>query len=155
MAKIETRLGALEARVRRLTLLAALALVGSIGILALQTLPQETRVEASETTGNTGLRVETGTLMIKSDRIWTLDKPSGCGGHRGDKRRRVDFAESFSSPPQIALGLTTFDLVDTGGDYRIWLSVEEVTPDFFTYTFTTWCDTALSLAKANWIAGGR
>ena len=116
MGKIEDRLGKLESRVGRFTAFAVLALIGIVGALAFEKLPQDLAQAASEQKGHGELRVESGTLTIKSDRIRELEKFDGCAGHRGAKKQIVRFVQSFSNPPQMVLGLSTFDLVSTGAD---------------------------------------
>lgn len=154
MKTLEDRLGKLEARVRRFLAIACLLSVGLIGAFALEAFSVPPASSATESGEVGSLRVESGTLVIDREKIWKLGNPKGCAGHRGIKSGVVKFAERFQSPPEVVVGLTTFDFTNDGADLRMWLAVDEVTEDSFVYTFTTWCDTSLAYARATWMAVG-
>ena len=98
------------------------------------------------------VRVQTGRVHINRIDIPELFQPN-CNGHieRGEKHGRVDFQESFASPPKVIMGLSAID-VSHNANSRFHVIAISVDTEGFDYKFYTWCDAAIHSAEAHWIA---
>ena len=100
------------------------------------------------------VRVQTGRVRINRTDIPELLQPN-CSSHieRGEKHDRVDFQESFASPPKVIMALSAIDVSHNANSrFHVIAIPESVDTKGFDYKFVTWCDTAIHWAEAHWIA---
>ena len=64
------------------------------------------------------------------------------------------FPEPFADPPVVTVGLSEID-IDRDRDARIRIEINDVYPDSFIYSFSTWGDSQVNSASATWMAVGR
>lgn len=79
--------------------------------------------------------------------------PMWTGQGPREARVAVVFAERFTAPPSVWVGLTMWDIA-SGANARIDLRAEEVTRDGFAIRLRTWDDTRIARARAGWQAIG-
>jgi len=65
----------------------------------------------------------------------------------------IVFATPFETTPVVQLGMTGFD-VDQRDSGRVTLKAEQITPQGFTASITTWAATRLYAVEFNWLAIG-
>lgn len=68
-------------------------------------------------------------------------------------RHAVTFAEGFAGLPSVRVGLVMWDIA-SGGNSRVDLRAEEITPTGFTIWFRTWDDTRIARVRVAWQAIG-
>jgi len=100
------------------------------------------------------LYIDSGEVSLNSTQNPKIINPNGCEDNRGTINGNVVFKKAFSTPPQIAAGITEFD-IESNANSRVSLTIDQVTNLGFSYTFKTWCDTKLYSATAKWIAIGQ
>ncbi len=100
-------------------------------------------------------RFEGGDLLIHKDQFPELLDTSNCAGeHRGIVNKRVTFSQPFVRTPKVVSGVTKFAIGEGGSSpwHRLDLYISTVDEEGFTYSFTTYCDTALWYANGSWFA---
>jgi hypothetical protein len=70
-----------------------------------------------------------------------------------ERRCRVQFSESFASPPAVQVSVSMWDM-DTSAAIRAELVAEDITHDGFDIVFRTWADSRAARLRAAWMAIG-
>jgi hypothetical protein len=85
---------------------------------------------------------------------WTLAEPPEGGAENSRFfNLPIQFAEPFSSPPIVHLGLTGFD-IDQRDSERLSLRAVEITNTGFIAEISTWRDTRVYSVEFSWLALG-
>jgi hypothetical protein len=85
----------------------------------------------------------------QGDSDWRLSTGSGARS----TSRHVNFTVPFAQVPQVSIGLVSIDTGTTGG-VRVTVAASNITRYGFDAVFTTWLDSTVYDASANWIAFG-
>jgi len=75
------------------------------------------------------------------------------GSGTRERRKTVQFDESFASPPAVQLAISMWDM-DTSAAIRAELIAENVTAKGFEIVFRTWADSRIARLRASWTAIG-
>lgn len=77
-------------------------------------------------------------------------------GGSGDRysTTHVSFGTDFNTLPTISTAIAEFDIINTGGNYRLELITQNVTTSGFDVVFHTWGDSSIYGARAQWTAIG-
>lgn len=97
------------------------------------------------------LGIDQGSLVLFSDFkdggvMWT-------GEGARELRRRVEFAEAFSTAPVVHLSMSMWDM-DQKTNQRADISTENITETGFDIVFRTWGDTRVARVRTDWLAMG-
>ena len=102
--------------------------------------------------------VQTGRVEIHKNKIpnlWEV-KVEHCpekDANRGELNGRVNFPESFLSPPKVLMAFSSLDF-SHGRNLRIVADAWNVDEKGFDYALLTWCNTKVWRVIASWIAVG-
>ncbi|WP_319824726.1 H-type lectin domain-containing protein [Thalassovita sp.] len=70
------------------------------------------------------------------------------------RRTHVTFDQPFTAPPAVHCSLSLFD-IDQSTNMRGDISVDNITESGFVIVFSTWGNTRIARARANWLAIGQ
>jgi len=95
--------------------------------------------------------VDQGDMILFSDfehdgRMWTGT------GHR-QSRARVEFSESYRSPPIVHVTTSMWD-ISSRTNARVDLATEDIGTEGFTIVFKTWDDTRIARIRVAWLSIG-
>lgn len=95
--------------------------------------------------------IDQGDVTLFSDfqdggNMWTGHGPR-------ERRRTIQFSESFSMPPVVQASVTLWD-VDTATPLRAEVTAESVTPQGCDLVFRTWGDSRFARLRVAWLAMG-
>lgn len=95
--------------------------------------------------------LDQGTQVLFSDfqsggPMWTADGPR-------ESRHSVAFADPFSEPPSVMVGISMWDM-DRETNVRADIAAENVSTSGFDLVFRTWGDTRVARIRADWMAIG-
>lgn len=76
-----------------------------------------------------------------------------CERKRGAFSQRIEFDTQYTTPPKVALSLSSFDIWK-GTDLRVRTELKNVDSKGFVFDTYTWCDTSLSKLTVSWVAIG-
>jgi hypothetical protein len=95
--------------------------------------------------------VDQGDVVLFSDYehngvMWTGEGPR-------QTRAYVTFAEPFTAPPAVRVGLTLWDF-SNGSNTRADITAEDISETGFAILFRTWGDTRIARVRVGWQAIG-
>ena len=95
--------------------------------------------------------VDNGDVILFTDyedggEMWT-------GRGQRERRRRINFSESYNKPPAVQLSISLWD-VDGATSLRADVQAEAVTKSGFDMVFRTWGDTRVARVRIAWTSIG-
>ncbi|MWD26662.1 hypothetical protein E0K89_004150 [Aquicoccus sp. SCR17] len=95
--------------------------------------------------------VDQGEVHLFSD--FATDGEMWTGEGTRERRQRVEFAEPFSAPPVVQVGLSLWDM-DCERNIRADIAAEDVDAQGFVIVFRTWSDSRVARVRMTWLAIG-
>lgn len=99
-------------------------------------------------------KIKHGTLAIDQGNVGLFsDFEKGgamwCDHGSREARQHVQFSQPYIAPPSVTVGLSMWDMA-TDANSRVEIKAENVSETGFDLVFSTWSDTRIARARANW-----
>lgn len=95
--------------------------------------------------------IDQGDVVVFSE--FDSDGPMWTGKGARERRKAVEFSETFARPPAVHVSLSMWDM-STEAAVRADLSTENISETGFEIVFRTWSDSRIARVRAAWMAIG-